>query len=87
MAFTYALHDRLAAKQSKVKALVAHPGTAPTSLHGGANPGLLLKLVAWYAAAGRLPPAPRPPARALESRCEERESITTWLLAPGRTGC
>ena len=61
MAFTYALHDRLAAKQSKVKALVAHPGTAPTSLHGSANPGLLLKLVAWYAAAGRLPPAPRPP--------------------------
>jgi len=47
VAFTYALHDRLAAKQSKVKALVAHPGTAPTSLHGSANPGLLLKLVAW----------------------------------------
>ena len=30
--FTYALRDRLAAKGSRVKALVAHPGVAPTSL-------------------------------------------------------
>jgi len=30
--FTYALKDRLEAKGSKIKALVAHPGVAPTSL-------------------------------------------------------
>ena len=30
--FTYALRDRLAAAGSKVKALVAHPGIAPTAL-------------------------------------------------------
>jgi len=31
--FTYALADRLAAKGSRIKATVAHPGVAPTSLH------------------------------------------------------
>jgi len=31
--FTYALHDRLLAKGSKVKALVAHPGMAATELY------------------------------------------------------
>ena len=32
LVFTYALRDKLAAKGSKVKALCAHPGVAPTSL-------------------------------------------------------
>lgn len=45
--FTYALNDRLKAKGSKVKALVAHPGVAPTSLHGGADPGRMMRCLAW----------------------------------------
>jgi NAD(P)-dependent dehydrogenase (short-subunit alcohol dehydrogenase family) len=35
--FTYALRDRLNDAESKVKALVAHPGVAPTQLHYTSN--------------------------------------------------
>ena len=45
--FTYAMHDKLQAKGSNVKALVAHPGVAPTALHlnsmvGGETPPIPL---------------------------------------------
>ncbi|CAE8667616.1 unnamed protein product [Polarella glacialis] len=51
--FTYALNDRLQAKGSKVKALVAHPGAAPTQgipnmmSGGGGKDVVMLPQCAW----------------------------------------
>jgi NAD(P)-dependent dehydrogenase (short-subunit alcohol dehydrogenase family) len=37
VAFTYALHEKLLRRNSKVKALVCHPGVCATNLHGNSD--------------------------------------------------